>query len=159
MPYEQLSPGAIEILIDGESDDVAFDWVLIHLGIRSNPADRPGPPTVDEALAAIEAVEGLVTAGLVRIGRPEYIDGGPPGRFAPIRHVSEPIDVVRERVVSHLQSGDLSDEWRWLFWVVNTDLGDTAARDALEGNRPPTDRNASWDTAKIKVRRDAPEAG
>jgi hypothetical protein len=23
--------------MDGESDDVAFDWLLIHLGIHSNP--------------------------------------------------------------------------------------------------------------------------
>lgn len=159
MPHEQLSPGEIEILIDGESDDVAFDWVLIHLGIHTNAGDRPGPPTVDEALAAIAAVEGLVTAGLVRIGRVEYIDGGPPGRFGPIKHVSEPVDVVRRRVVSHLQSGDLSDEWRWLLWVVNTESGDTAARHALAGNRPPTDPNASRDTAKIRVRREASEAG
>jgi hypothetical protein len=156
MPHQKLSPGELEVLIDGESDDVAFDWILIHLGIRSNPADRPGPPRIEEALDALGAIEKLVTAGLIRIGRIEYIDGGPPGRVAPVKHVSEPIDVVRQRVVSHLESGDQSDNWRWLCWVVNTEFGDLAARHAREEEKPPTVETGGWDTAKINARRDQP---
>lgn len=159
MPHEKLSPGEIEVLIDGESDDVAFDWLLIHLGIRSNPAERPGPPTIEEALAALSSVEKLVTAGLVRIGRIEYIDGGPPGRVAPVKHVSEPIEVVRQRVVAHLESGDMADNWRWLCWAVNTELGDLAARHAFENENSPPVEGRGWDTAKIKVRRDRPDQG
>ncbi len=157
MPHEKLSPGEIEVVVDGESDDVAFDWLLIHLGIRSNPPERPGPPTVEEALAALGGVERLVTAGLVRIGRIEYIDGGPPGRVAPVKHVSESIEVVRQRVVAHLESGDVSNNWRWLCWAVNTELGDIAARHTLENENSPPIEDHDWDTAKIKVRRDRPD--
>jgi len=30
MPHEKLSPGEIEVLIDGESDGVAFGRLLFH---------------------------------------------------------------------------------------------------------------------------------
>ena len=44
---DELTAGEVEILVDGLSDDVAFSWALIHLGIGTNlPAhDLPRVPT------------------------------------------------------------------------------------------------------------------
>ncbi len=41
----ELAPAEIEVLIDGLTDYVAFQWMLIHLGIRGNPPEADDPPT------------------------------------------------------------------------------------------------------------------
>jgi hypothetical protein len=126
-----LSDGEIELLIDGLTDDVAFLWVLIDLGLRGNPPERPGPPTTPQVDAAFVALDRLSAAGLVRVGRMEYIDGGPPGRVAPVKHVAEPIDEVRARVARACLGGT---DWEWSCWVVNTRNGDGIARRAIEAS-------------------------
>jgi hypothetical protein len=124
-----LSDSEVELLIDGLTDDVAFIWVLIDLGLRGNPPSDPGPPSVPQIDAAFAALARLAEARLLRVGHTEYIDGGPPGRVAPVKHVQEPIDDVRTRVVEDCLSGS---DWEYSCWVVNTDAGDEVARRALE---------------------------
>lgn len=100
-----LSPGESELLRDGANDDVALVWVLIHLGIRANPPGRPGPPTVPEVERAFVVIERLSQLGLVDVGKMSYIDGGPPGRVAPVKHVREPLHDVRERILAAVAGG------------------------------------------------------
>ncbi len=125
--------GELELLIDGLSDDVAFVWVLIHLGIRTNP-----PPTHDWAPAASDlqdafaSLRGLTSLGLIRVGRIEYVDGGPPGRLAPVRHIAEDMDAVVNRVKTAVQTACVEHDWAYSCWVVNTDEGDVVARAALD---------------------------
>lgn len=128
----ELSGGEADVLIDGLSDDVAFVWVLIHLGLRGNPPSDPGPPRGPEVGAALQALDTLSRAGLLKVGRVEYVDGGPPGRVAPVKHVVEPMDEVAARVHAAVRSGS---DWEWSCWAVNTPAGDEAARQAL--GRPP----------------------
>lgn len=121
----ELDAGSLAILRDGLSDDVAFDWVLIHLGLRGTPPAEFGPPTAAQVGIAFTALERLSIAGLVKVGRVEYIDGGPSGRFVPVRHVEERIEEVRDRVLREIATGT---DWPWACWVVNTDAGDEIAR-------------------------------
>jgi hypothetical protein len=73
-------------------------------------------------------VERLVNGGLAVLGRIEYVDGGSPGRLAPVRHVVEPLDLVRQRVEQAISGPD----WEYACWLVNTDRGDAVARAALD---------------------------
>jgi len=124
-----LSHGEIDVLIDGLSDDVAFIWVLIHLGLRENPPREPRPPSRSEVDAAFSSLDRLRRTGLVKVGRMEYVDGGPPGRVAPLKHVEEPIGTVKRRVLTACGSGS---DWEWSCWTMNTPSGDAAARSALD---------------------------
>lgn len=116
-----LSDGELALVQDAGSDDVAFVWVLIHLGLRGNPPSRPdwrpGPREIESAFATLER---LGSRGLVEVGRVEYIDGGPPGRVAPVRHVAEPLAVVRERVEDAVASAREPMDWEFSCWVVST---------------------------------------
>lgn len=40
----------------------------------------------------------------MQIGRVQCIDGGPPGRVAPVEHIAEPIGEVRQRVENACRS-------------------------------------------------------
>lgn len=120
-----LTTGEAELLIAGLSDDVAFVWVLILLGIRANPPAGTGPPAPSEVEAAFLALHRLSVAGLVKVGRTEYVDGGPPGRVAPVKHVEEPLSVVKSRVLAACDHGP---DWEWSRWVVNTEDGNEIAR-------------------------------
>jgi hypothetical protein len=128
----RVSDGEAELLIGGLTDDVAFVWVMTHLGLRGNPPGVAGPPTPDQIDEALGVLERLSGAGLVKVGRTEHLDGGPPGRVAPVRHVEEPLDVVAERVRARCAE-DLDGDWEWSCWVVNTDAGDAVAHRVLAG--------------------------
>jgi hypothetical protein len=134
--WSGLTKGEIEILIDGLADDVSFLWALIHLGICESPSTLlDEPPSAAAIAAAFESFERLVTAGLARLGRIEYVDPTQPaGTVAPVRHVEEPIAAVRMRVEQVVrEAGDWSD-WAFCCWLVNTEAGDATARLALERN-------------------------
>jgi hypothetical protein len=124
-----LSQHEVELLIDGLTDDIAFVWVLIHLGIRPDPPTDPGPPSASDVHTAFSTLDRLSLAGLVKVGHMEYLDRGPPGRVAPVTHVEEPIAQVKSRVLTACSSGS---DWEWSCWVVNTSDGDDAARRALD---------------------------
>lgn len=124
-----LTHGETEILIDGLSDDVAFVWVLVHLGLRGNPPDDPSPPHAEDVDAAIRSLDKLSRAGLLKVGHKEYVDGGSSGRVAPVRHVEDPIYEMADRVRTACRSGV---DWEWSCWVVNTPAGDELARTAIE---------------------------
>lgn len=126
-----LSRGEVELLIDGLTDDVAFVWVLIDLGIHGNPPNTPGPPAATEVATAFQSIEHLVGLGLIAAGRLEPDDGGPSGRLTPVHHVSEPLSVIRSRVDAALAAGT---DWEWTCWLVNTDAGDLVARQAIQAN-------------------------
>ncbi|MEM8710836.1 MAG: hypothetical protein AAGG01_07785, partial [Planctomycetota bacterium] len=125
-----LTTGESELLIAGLSDDVAFVWVLIHLGIRGNPPAATGPPTPSDVEVAFLALHRIVVAGFIKVGRTEYIDGGPPGRVAPVRQVEEPLTVVKNRVLATCDHGT---DWEWSCWVVNTEDGVEIARRLRDG--------------------------
>ena len=114
-----LSDGEVALVRDAQSDNVAFVWVLIHLGLRGNPPSspdwRPGPSEIESAFAVLER---LTSRGLIGVGRVEYIDGGPPRRVAPLRHVAEPLAVVQERVQEAVASACESTDWEFSCWVV-----------------------------------------
>ena len=67
-----------------------------------------------------------------RGGRIEYVDGGPPGRLAPVRHVAEDMDVVISRVEAAVQIAKVEDDWAYSCWIVNTDEGNVVAREAFD---------------------------
>jgi len=125
-----VSDGEAELLIDGLTDDVAFVWVVTHLGLRDNPPALIRPPSADEIAEALRVLERLSEVDLVKVGRTEYVDGGPPGRVAPVRHVEEPMGVVGERVRAACAHG-MDGGWEWSCWVVNTEAGDAVARRVL----------------------------
>lgn len=131
----ELTSGDRNILIDGLSDDVAFVWVLIHLGLRGNPPDSTASPSGGDVQKALTAMERLSAAGLVRVGRTEYLDGGPPGRVAPVRHVEEPMDIVATRVRKACNEGV---DWEWSCWLVNTPAGNAIARGSTYVEPPTT---------------------
>jgi len=116
-----LSDREIALVQDARSDDVAFVWVLIHLGLRGNPPShpdwRPGPNEIESAFATLERLE---RRGLVEVGRVEHIDGGAPGRVTAVRHVAEPLAVVRERVEEAVALASAPMDWEFSCWVVAT---------------------------------------
>ena len=114
--HERLTPGELALLEDAATDDVSFLWVLIDLGLRGNPPESPKPPSRDAVMTAFGSLETLVARGLIAVGRTEYIDQGPPGRVAPLRHVAEPLGDVLERVLAAVDGPD----WEHSCWVVAT---------------------------------------
>lgn len=133
MSETSLTPGEKNILVDGLSDDVAFGWVLIHLGIRANSPATPGwwPSEVDVA-TAFGILRKMVEADLVRVGRLEYVDDGPSGRVAPVRHVAEEPAASEQRVLDAVRAKDDPQVWEFACWVVNTEKGDTVARGVVD---------------------------
>ena len=132
---QDLTPGELEILIDGLTDDVAFDLVLIHLGIRGNPPATTNPPTSQDIENAFHSLDRLSRFSLSRVGRIQYIDGGPPGRVAPVEHIEEPLPSVRARVEAACATAQEWGDWAFSCWVVNTPGGDAAAREAVGRTR------------------------
>ena len=132
----RLTKDEFELLIDGSSGDVDFMWTLFHLDIFENPPLRPGPPTEIEIDRAFESIERLVAFGYIVVGRSEYIDGGPPGRAAPVTIVSEPVGVVKSRVERACAEARARptrcDDWRWSCWLTCTDSGCSIAGEALK---------------------------
>lgn len=109
------------MLRDAASDDVSFGWVLAHLGLRDpdewTEAWRPSAAAIDQTF---ESLNRLVAAGSIEIGRLEYIDGGPAGRIAPVRHVPEPIGIVRNRVHTAVAASQTATDWEFQGWVVRS---------------------------------------
>jgi hypothetical protein len=132
-PYA-LTNGETELLIDGLDDDVAFTWALIHLGIHESPAAASeAPPPESEAIsAAFNSFERLLARDLVKLGRMEWVDPDQrTGSAAPVKHVSEPIQVVRERVERTCRDAKDWSDWAFCCWLVNTEAGNDIARVAL----------------------------
>jgi hypothetical protein len=128
-----LTLGESELLIEGLSDDVAFVWVLTHLGIRTNlPPSPDWRPSVSDVQNAFATLQRLTDHGLIRIGHLEYVDGGPPGRVAPVRHIAEDMDVIFSRVEAAVRTAHDEDDWAYSCWVVNTDNGNVVARRSLD---------------------------
>ncbi|HAX82729.1 MAG TPA: hypothetical protein DCY40_09205 [Actinobacteria bacterium] len=139
MTHEQLTEGQIEVLIDGLSDDIAFVWILIHLGIRKNPPGTSRPPTRQQILSAFQGLAALVEGGWARLGRIETIAETESGLLGirSVRHVEEPLLEVRRRVQrscwkARLLGRSLGRSWEWSCWLVNTPEGDEAAQHALK---------------------------
>lgn len=89
-------------------------------GLAHSSSTWVGPRTAATAwptLSAKTSLSRLLELGLVEVGHVEYMDGGPLGRIAPVHHVAEPLDVVKERVTrAATQLGD----WEHSCWVVAT---------------------------------------
>ena len=123
----------LELLIDGLSGDVDLVWVLIHLGIRSNPPPTPDwAPASSDLQDAFASLRKLTSLGLIRVGRIEHTDGGPPGRLAPLRHIAEDMDSVVSRVEAAVRTACAEEDWAYSCWVVNTDDGNVIASAALD---------------------------
>ena len=136
MRETNLTLGELELLVGGLSDDVAFVWVLIHLGIRTNPPPMPDwSPSASELQTAFACLRRLTDLALVRVGRMEYVDGGPPGRLSPVRHVAEDMDTVVSRVEAAVKTARVSHDWEFSCWVVNTERGNAMARRALDRDK------------------------
>lgn len=132
LPDEGLSSPEARLLIEGLDDDISFDWALIRLGLRANPPVVNEPPAPDIIDSAFGTFDRLDSAGLIAVGRTEYVDPKvPPGTVAPVRHVAEPLDLVRARVHEACASASDWSEWAYSCWVVNTEAGDRAARRIL----------------------------
>lgn len=126
-----LTDAEIELLVDGLTDDVSFDMALLHLGIRGNSPDRNEAPDAAQIEAVFRSYERLINNGLIQLGRVQYIDGGPPGRVAPVEHVEEPLREVRTRVDHACSSATDWADWAFGCWTVNTEGGDAIARKQL----------------------------
>lgn len=129
----ELSSGEIELLVDGLSDDVSFSSALIDLGLRDNPPANDVPPSADMIGAAFAYFERLLGHNLVKLGRIEYVDPNHrPGTVAPVKHNSEPLADVRNRVEDACSAATDWGDWAFSCWLVNTDAGNAAARHALQ---------------------------
>ena len=118
-PEPDLSPGEQALLLDAQTDDVSFVWMLIDLGLRENPPSSPlWLPGPHEIGSAFEALERLHSRGLIEVGRVEYTDGGPPGRVASVRHIAEPLAVVRQRVEAEVAAATQPTDREFSCWVV-----------------------------------------
>lgn len=131
MEASDLASGEVELLTEGLTDDVAFVWVLIRLGIRENPPEIPGPPSISDVNAAFAILETMTQRGLIKVGHMEYLDGGPPGRYAPVKHVEDPLHIAKRAVLDACESGS---DWEWSCWVDNTDAGSDLIRAFLGMN-------------------------
>lgn len=130
---DELTEGEKELLVGGLNDDIALVWALIHLGIRENPPERGyWKPSAADLDSAFESFGRLLDGDLIRVGRIEYIDGGSPGRVAPVRHVPEDLARVRRRVEDACRAATEEDDWAYACWVVTTPEGDALARSALD---------------------------
>jgi hypothetical protein len=119
---DELTPEETDLLTDAKEDDVSFAWALIDLGIRSNPPQTPDWRPSDEDIDAAFAIFAkLSNRDLISVGRIEYIDGGPPGRVAPVRHIPEALDAVRARVEAAVSAAKVSIDWEFSCWIVATD--------------------------------------
>jgi hypothetical protein len=128
-----LTFGELELLIDGLSGDVDLVWVLIHLGIRSNPPPTPDwAPASSDLQDAFASLRKLTSLGLIRVGRIEHTDGGPPGSLTPVRHIAEDINAVVSRVEAAVRTACAEDDWAYSCWIVNTDNGNVIANAALD---------------------------
>jgi hypothetical protein len=134
---EPLGDGELEILVDGLSDEVAFIYVLSHLGLVDASEAAPGPDRAAAVEQAIDHLRRLVDRELIQVGRTEYVDVGPPGRLAPYRHVAEPPTDVWTRLRQDSLNAD-PHALDWSCWSVNTTAGDALARRYLD--RQGTDR-------------------
>lgn len=116
-----LTPGERELLEAAEDDEIDLGWACIHLGVRTNGGPGPVRATPEEIDACFHSLARLHDLGLISVGRMEYVDGGPPGRLAPVRHVGEPIDMVKQRVREVARNA--SDDWAWHFsaWIALKD--------------------------------------
>ncbi|MDR6614094.1 hypothetical protein [Leifsonia sp. 1010] len=138
----ELTPAETELLAGTGYDDVALVWALIHLGIRTNPPPTPDwQPSDDDIAAAFGSFEKLSALGLISVGRMEYIDGGPPGRHAPVRHVSEALEDVRARVQNEVSAAQVATDWEFACWVVATEAGLAVAEEASRETRPGRKRS------------------
>lgn len=127
-----LTDGELELLIGGLTDDISFDIALIDLGLRGNPPEREGPPDAIQIDAAFRSYERLLNAGLIRVGRVQYLDGGPPGRVAPVEHIEERFVDIRSRVDGACRTASNWGDWAFSCWSVNSDAGDALARHRLQ---------------------------
>jgi hypothetical protein len=75
---------------------------------------------MSEIASAFSTLERLEGRGLIEVGRIEYIDPGSPGRLAQVRHVAEPIPLVRQRVEEAVALANNSMDWESSCWVVET---------------------------------------
>lgn len=113
-----LTPGERELLSAAEDDDIDVSWACIHLGVRTNGPPSPVRATPEEIDACFVSLNRLNGLGLISVGRMEYVDGGPPGRIAQVRHVSEPIDLVKDRVLEVAKTAVDAGEWAFSAWIV-----------------------------------------
>ncbi len=127
-----LTKGELGILMDGLTDDVSFGMALIHLEVRGNTPGRDNPPSVVQIDAVFRSYSRLIEAGLLKLGKLQYVDGGPPGRVAPVEHVEEPAAIVRSRVETACRSATGWGDWAFSCWTVNTKTGDERASRAGE---------------------------
>ena len=113
-----LTQGEQELLLAAEDDDIDIAWALTYLGIRANDGTGPVRATQDEIEAGFRSLERLHDRGLISIGSMEYVDGGAPGRVSPVHHVSEPIDLVKQRVIETATASNDPAEWYFAAWIV-----------------------------------------
>ena len=129
-----LTEGETRLLIDGLSDDVAFVWALIDLGIRANPpvVDEP-PSTGTRSLPPLGASSVWLVVAWSGSEESEYVNPAQPaGTVAPVKHVEEALQAVRERVERACHVAESNSDWAFSCWLVNTDAGDAIARLALD---------------------------
>jgi hypothetical protein len=133
---DELSEGELNILVDGLSDEVAFFYVIIHLGLLEAVDEAaPGPTRTRVVNAAIESLQRLIDRGLLLVGHTRFVEeGGPPApgrRLTPYEHVpEEPVDVWQRLRTDSLSP--VSDDLYWSCWCVNTAAGNKVARAYLD---------------------------
>ena len=129
MHETSLTSGELEILIDGLTDDVAFVWILIHLGLREDPPGDDRLPDAAVIATAFAHLNRLRRRGLIEIGRIAYADPNQqPGSLGPVKHFAEPTTVVRQRVEKACRVERNDRGWEFSCWSVNTEAGDDRAR-------------------------------
>ena len=109
----------MELVEEARRDDIDMAWTLIHLGIRRNDGADARRPTTADIDRAFESLERLSRAGLIRVGHTEYVDGGGPGRVAPVHLIDDPLPFVKHRVLTAIRDGDDTD-WQFGLWLTAT---------------------------------------
>jgi hypothetical protein len=117
-----LTPGERELLQAAEDDDIDVGWACIYLGVRANGGPGPTRATPDEIDACFDSLSRLHDLGLINVGRIEFLEEASPGRLPPF-HVSEPIDLVKQRVMDVATNATEPWEWQFSAWIVLKDTG------------------------------------
>ena len=116
-----LTPGEVDVLIDGLTDYVSFNLVLTRLGLEPREGVEWIRPSAADLGAAFGSVQQLVDGGFACIGRLEPVNGD---------FVTEDQHDVRRRVEAAVATATTSSEWAFVCWLANTPHGDAFARAA-----------------------------
>lgn len=106
-------PGERQLLDAAADDDIDVCFALMYLGVRTFEGEGTPRATAEEIEAGFIALARLRELGLIEVGRFDYVDD----RYI---YVSEPIDLVKQRVLDAAANESDPTGWYSSAWIVAT---------------------------------------